>query len=45
MVLLGMYGLCLLFGALQGWIMADVSQTVIYELRDAMSKKSWIACR
>ena len=39
MVLLGMYGLCLLFGALQGWIMADVSQTVIYELRDAMSKK------
>ena len=24
MILLGMYGLCLLFGALQGWIMADV---------------------
>ena len=39
MMLLAMYGLCLLFGAMQGWIMADVSQKVIYELRDKMSVK------
>lgn len=39
MVLLGMYVLCLGFGAMQGWIMADVSQKVIYRLRDEMSRK------
>lgn len=39
MVLLGMYILSLLFGAMQGWIMADVSQKVIYTLRDKMSVK------
>lgn len=39
MVLLALYGLCLLFGAMQGWIMSDVSQKVIYELRDRMSVK------
>ena len=37
--LLAMYGLSLLFGVLQGWIMAGVSQKVIYRLRDEMSKK------
>lgn len=39
MILLGMYILSLLFGAMQGWIMADVSQKVIYTLRDKMSVK------
>ncbi len=39
MILLVMYGMCLLFGAVQGWLMADVSQKVIYEMRDKMSKK------
>ena len=38
-VLLALYGLSLLFGVLQGWIMAGVSQKVIYRLRDDMSKK------
>lgn len=38
-VLLALYGLSLLFGVLQGWIMAGVSQKVIYRLRDEMSKK------
>ena len=38
-VLLALYGLSLLFGVLQGWIMAGVSQRVIYTLRDEMSKK------
>ena len=39
LLLLAMYGMCLLFGIIQGWLMADVSQKVIYELRDKMSKK------
>ena len=39
MVLLAMYGASLLFGVVQGWIMADVSQKVIYTLRDRMSVK------
>ncbi len=39
MVLLIMYGCSLLFGMAQGWIMADVSQKVIYKLRDSMSVK------
>ena len=39
MLLLAMYGMCLLFGVIQGWLMADVSQKVIYEMRDKMSKK------
>ena len=38
-VLLALYGLSVLFGVLQGWIMAGVSQRVIYRLRDDMSKK------
>ncbi|MDO4545842.1 MAG: ABC transporter ATP-binding protein, partial [Bacillota bacterium] len=39
MLLLILYGLCLLFGMAQGWIMADISQKVIYTLRDKMSIK------
>ncbi|MDO4485988.1 MAG: ABC transporter ATP-binding protein [Bacillota bacterium] len=39
MVLLAMYGLSLLFGVAQGWIMSDVSQKVIYTLREKMSAK------
>lgn len=39
LVLLAMYGMSLLFGAAQGWIMSDVSQKVIYNLRDKMSVK------
>ncbi len=39
MVLLGMYVLSLAFGTIQGWIMADISQKVIYTLRDKMSVK------
>ncbi len=38
-VLLALYGLSLLFGVVQGWLMAGVSQKVIYTLRDDMSKK------
>lgn len=38
-MLLAMYGLSLLFGVVQGWIMSDVSQKVIYTLRDRMSVK------
>ncbi len=40
LVLLGMYGLSLFFGVAQGWIMADVSQKIIYTLRDRMSVKT-----
>lgn len=39
MTLLVMYGLCLMFGVAQGWIMSDVSQKIIYTLRDEMSRK------
>ncbi|NLD19435.1 MAG: ABC transporter ATP-binding protein [Clostridiales bacterium] len=39
MLLLALYGCSLLFGVIQGWIMADVSQKVIYTLRDRMSVK------
>ena len=39
LLLLGMYGCSLLFSVTQGWIMADVSQKVIYDLRDRMSMK------
>lgn len=39
MILLGMYILSLAFGTIQGWIMADISQKVIYTLRDKMSVK------
>ena len=35
-----MYGLSLFFGVAQGWIMADVSQKIIYTLRDRMSVKT-----
>ncbi|MGN0703506.1 MAG: ABC transporter ATP-binding protein [Lentihominibacter sp.] len=38
-MLLIMYGMSLLFGVAQGWIMSDVSQKVIYTLRDRMSDK------
>lgn len=38
-VLLGLYGLSLLFGVIQGWVLAGVSQKVIYTLRDEMSRK------
>ena len=38
-VLLCLYGLSLLFGVLQGWILAGVSQKVIYTLRRKMSEK------
>ena len=38
-LLLALYGGSLLFGVVQGWIMADVSQKVIYNLRDKMSAK------
>lgn len=38
-VLLCLYGLSLLFGVIQGWILAGVSQKVIYTLRDEMSRK------
>lgn len=38
-ILLSLYGLSLLFGVMQGWLMAGVSQKVIYTLRDEMSKK------
>ncbi|MBR1993821.1 MAG: ABC transporter ATP-binding protein [Firmicutes bacterium] len=39
MALLAMYLLSLAFGVIQSWIMADVSQKVIYTLRDKMSAK------
>ena len=39
MALLAMYLLSLAFGTFQGWIMADVSQKVIYTLRNEMSVK------
>lgn len=39
LLLLALYGMSLLFGAAQGWIMADASQKVIYTLRDRMSVK------
>ncbi len=38
-LLLALYGCSLLFGVVQGWIMAAVSQKVIYNLRDKMSIK------
>ena len=39
LILLAMYIASWAFGSLQGWIMAIVSQKVIYTLRDQMSKK------
>lgn len=39
MMLLGLYGLSLIFSFVQGWIMADVSQKVIYVFRDKLSVK------
>ena len=38
-LLLALYVASLVFSICQGWIMADVSQDVIYTLRDKMSKK------
>ncbi len=38
-LLLALYGSSLIFGVLQGWVMAGVSQKVIYTLRDEMSRK------
>ncbi|MDO4517581.1 MAG: ABC transporter ATP-binding protein [Bacillota bacterium] len=38
-ILLGLYLVSWAFGSLQSWIMAGVSQKVIYTLRDRMSKK------
>lgn len=40
MLLLGLYGLSLLFSFIQGLLMADVSQKVIYVFRDKMSMKT-----
>lgn len=39
MALLAMYLLSLGFSVVQGWIMADVSQKIIYTMRDKMSVK------
>ena len=39
LVLVGLYLLSWLFGAIQAWIMAIVSQKIIYTLRERMSKK------
>lgn len=39
MILLGLYVASLLFGVIQGWIMADISQNVIYTFREKMSVK------
>ena len=39
LVLIGLYLLSWLFGAIQAWIMAIVSQKIIYTLRERMSKK------
>ena len=39
LVLLGLYLLSWLFGAVQAWVMAVVSQKIIYTLRERMSEK------
>ena len=39
LILVGLYLLSWLFGAIQAWVMAVVSQKVIYTLRERMSKK------
>ena len=39
LILVGLYLLSWLFGAIQSWVMAIVSQKVIYTLRDRMSRK------
>ncbi|MBQ0078493.1 MAG: ABC transporter ATP-binding protein [Eubacterium sp.] len=39
MILLAMYVASFFFGTVQGWIMADVSQSIVYKFRDQMSKK------
>lgn len=39
LVLIGLYLLSWLFGAIQAWTMAIVSQKIIYTLRERMSKK------
>ena len=39
MLLLALYGMSLFFGVAQGWIMSDVSQKVIYDMRNRMSLK------
>ena len=39
MALLAMYLCSLAFGVVQGWVMADVSQKVVYTLRERMSAK------
>jgi len=39
LILLAMYLVSLAFGVIQGWLMADVSQKVIYTLRQHMSEK------
>ncbi len=39
MILLALYVATLLFGVVQGWLMADISQNVIYTLREKMSDK------
>ena len=38
-ILLAMYLVSLAFGIIQSWLMADVSQKVIYKLRRDMSEK------
>lgn len=38
-LLIVLYGLSFLFSTIQGYIMADVSQKIIYDLRKAMSEK------
>lgn len=39
LILLGLYGVSLFFGMAEGWLMAKVSQRVIYSLRERMSNK------
>ena len=39
LILLGLYLLSWLFGAVQAWVMAVVSQKIIYTLRERMSEK------
>ncbi|MDO4393770.1 MAG: ABC transporter ATP-binding protein [Bacillota bacterium] len=39
LLLLAMYVASLVFGVIQGWIMANVSQSIIYTLRKQMSEK------
>ena len=39
LILLAMYVASLAFGVIQGWIMADVSQSIIYTFRKQMSEK------